>query len=527
MRGSAIRLAAGLVLVAAAIATPARAQDRAGEDGSGSLGERLEAIEAGLVELETAAAAGDGAESRRIATRLYLDEFEPVEILHGSGGEEASPLAERIAEAEETFHALMGAPASRALPLVEELRGELATIRRTAPATVRESSPLADRPVASAGGVDVRPGDARTDEIAAIIGDLDAARDAFRSGERPAALSRVEQAYLEGLEPLEPRLPGDGVRRAERLIHLELRPLLAGRGSADAVERAFAELDATLLELDAALATEASFWMGAASSFAIILREGLEAVLLIGAILATLGRVSDDPRHRRQVWGGVGLGVAASLATWAVARTAIPVSGSGRELIEGITALLAVAVLLYVSHWLFRRSYLQDWKAYLREKVGTAVTAGSSLAMAGLAFAAVYREGFETVLFYQALLFDAGAGAVLAGFLPGMVVIVALGVGVIRVGMRLPLGKVFSVTNAILLYLAFVFLGKGIYALQEAGLFSPTPVAAPDHGALRQLLGFYPIAETIGAQLLFLAALAGTWVVYRRRREQGELAAAP
>jgi high-affinity iron transporter len=190
-----------------------------------------------------------------------------------------------------------------------------------------------------------------------------------------------------------------------------------------------------------------------------------------------------------------------------------------------VTALVAVAVLLYVSHWLFQKTYIHDWKAYLEEHLGRAVTRGSALAMAGLAFAAVYREGFETVLFYQALMFDAGAGAVLAGFVPGILVIAGIGYGIVKLGLRLPLKRVFAVTGSVLLYLAFVFLGKGLYNLQEASLFAPHPLPwIPDHEALRQLLGLYPLAETILAQSAFLLLLGAGALWLRARRPR---AAAP
>jgi high-affinity iron transporter len=218
------------------------------------------------------------------------------------------------------------------------------------------------------------------------------------------------------------------------------------------------------------------------------------------------------------VYAGVGAGVLASLATWVAAVTLVPVSGASRELVEGVTALVAVGVLLYVSHWLFQKTYIHDWKAYLEQHLGRAVTRGSAFAMAGLAFAAVYREGFETVLFYQALMFDAGAGAVLAGFAPGILIIAAIGYGIVRLGLRLPLKRVFGITGSVLLYLAFVFIGKGLYNLQEAGLFSPHPLPwMPDHEALRQLLGLYPLAETLLAQAGFLTLLAAAAVWHRAR----------
>jgi high-affinity iron transporter len=234
-------------------------------------------------------------------------------------------------------------------------------------------------------------------------------------------------------------------------------------------------------------------------------------------LLAYLGAVGAQAKHRRQLWAGVAAGVVASVGTWFVAATLLPISGANRELLEGVTALIAVAVLLYVANWLFQKTYIHDWKDYLRERVGNAMTSGSAFAMAALAFAAVYREGFETVLFYQALAFDAGVVPILAGFIPGLLLIVVIGVAIIRMNARLPLKKVFGWTNAVLMYLAFVFLGKGLYNLQEGGVFSPHPLPLPDHPALRQLLGFYPVLETVLAQFAFLLLIAATYLWYRKK----------
>lgn len=524
------RTALAGALAALALAAPAAAQQGATPAGQApppagetprSLPERLDAIEAGLAGLEAAVAEGASADVQARATRIYLDEFEAVEAYWGPNGPLATAaLGEEVVAAEAAFHALMTTGADEAAARVADLRGRLDAVRGAATASgatlVTDPSLALGAPVAGAAEVD--PSRASSPEIRGILEEIESAREAWRAGDSRTALARVEHAYLEGLEPIEPTLPSGLVATAERAIHLGLRPALAREAPAGEVEAAFDAVEASLVALDGASGEGGSFWLSAFSAFAIILREGLEAVLLIGAILAYLSRVSDDPRHRRQVWAGVGIGVAASLATWVVARTVIPVGGGSRELIEGVTALLAVGVLLYVSHWLFQKTYIHDWKEYLREKVGVAIGTGSALAMAGLAFAAVYREGFETVLFYQALLFDAGAGAVLAGFLPGLVLIVAVGAGILKLGLKLPLRQVFAATNAILLYLAFVFLGKGLYNLQEAGLFAPHPVGwMPDHEALRLAFGIYPVAETLLAQATFLLLLGVTWGIYRSR----------
>lgn len=523
------RILLAAVLLALPSAVPALA---AGVDEPGLI-ERLETIRAGLDDLERSLSRGDHDGARALAMRLYLDEFETIEGWWGPGGPHATPpLAASVREAEAAFHALMQSDDASLGQAVANLRAALGPIEREAdrPGVVLRpdgaSLPASAVAVGGSGaGGRARAQHARAEqpelrspEIASLAAELDRARTAYAAGDRDAALATVEHAYLEGFEPLESRLPSDLVGRIERAIHLGLRPSIRAAAPATEVDAAFAALGADLALADAQLSGGASFWFGAVNAFAIIFREGLEAVLLIGAILAYMSRTSAGVRQRRQVWLGVGGGVLASAATWVLAVTLVPVSGASREMVEGVTALIAVAVLLYVSHWLFQKTYIHDWKAYLQEHVGRAVTRGSALAMAGLAFAAVYREGFETVLFYQALMFDAGAAAVLAGFAPGILVIVAIGYGIVRLGLKLPLRRVFAATGAVMLYLAFVFIGKGLYNLQEAGVFAPHPLTwLPDNEALRQLLGLYPLVETFLAQTAFLVLLGAGALWYRVR----------
>lgn len=480
----------------------------------------LNEIEAGLQSM----LADEGATVAAWTTsvlRLYLDHYEPLEAWYGPERPHGAPvLSEMVTRGETRFHTLLQARE------LEELRAggrallsDIAAIRtaaeRAAVPLVLETASLT---VAGPTGERMRPEQARTEEVRDMLSTLDAARASYAGGDAAAALAGIESMYLQGFEPLEPRLPGAVVREIESLIHLTLRPQLARGASPTEVQASFGALNAGLARADAALSGGSSFWFTAVNAFAIIVREGLEAVLLIGAMLAYLSGVGAERQARRRIWLGVAAGLVATLGTWVLASTLMPVSGAGREVMEGVTALIAVAVLVYVSNWLFQKTYIHDWKAYLRERVGRAVSAGSAFAMAGLAFAAIYREGFETVLFYQALLLDEQSSAVLAGFAPGLVLILLVGAAIIRLGVKLPLKKVFAITNGILVWLAFVFLGKGLYNLQEAGLFAPRPIGwMPDHEALRQLLGFYPLAETVLAQLAFAAFIACTWVFYRRR----------
>lgn len=501
----------------------------AGKRRQEGLREWLRQVDGGLAQVVANTKAGDLAAARAQALKVYLDQYEVIEGWYGPGGRHAVPaVAEAITRAEVAFHVLLKSTSARELEQTAvQLRKDLLALERLAIETRVPLYPDLSEPLSSTPG-DQATGPLKTDEIKGIVALLDQAQIALAAGRRSEALQRIEEAYLDGFEPLESRLPGEVVGGVERAIHLQLRPALKGNIPASSIEAGFADLRNRLAQADAFLAQGSSFWFGTLNSFVIIVREGLEAVLLIAALLTYLGAARAGKRERVRIWAGAGGGAVASLLTWVVAVTLIPLGGASRELVEGVTALLAVGVLLYVSHWLFQKTYIHDWKTYLRAQMGTAVSRGSAVAMMGLAFAAVYREGFETVLFYQALLLAAGGRAVLTGFLPGLLVIAAVGWAIMRAGMKLPLKQVFAVTNSILLYLAFVFLGKGIYNLQESGAFSAHPIAwLPSHPALEQLFGFYPLMETVFAQCALASLLGLALLVYRRRMVRArEVAAA-
>ena len=492
------------------------------------LPEWLSAVEAGLADVAKSAEAGDLARARSQAMQIYLDHYEVIEGWYGPGGRYAAlPLSSAISSTEAAFHVLLKSDSPREIAnTAATLRADVRALQRMA---VDAKVPLyPDVRISAEASSSARLGPLQTAEIKSIAALLQQAEIAYAGGDRNSALKLVEELYLEGFEPLESRLPSDIVSGIEQVIHLQLRPALKSNSGVASVRAGFAELNVRFGAADAFLARGGSFWFGAFNSLIIIVREGLEAVLLIGALLAYLTATRASAQDRRRIWLGAAGGIAASFVTWVAAMTIIPLGGASRELVEGITALIAVAVLLYVSHWLFQKTYIHDWKQYLRDHLGSAISRRSAFAMMGLSFAAVYREGFETVLFYQALLFDAGGRAVLAGFLPGVLIISIVGWAIIRAGVTLPLKRVFAVTNSILLYLAFVFLGKGIYNLQESGAFSAHPIPwLPSHPALQQVFGFYPLIETVGAQLALASVLVLALLFYRRVMRNGLVGAKP
>jgi high-affinity iron transporter len=262
-----------------------------------------------------------------------------------------------------------------------------------------------------------------------------------------------------------------------------------------------------------------------AQSFVIMVREGLEAILVIGALMAFLVK-SGNGHRRRDVHLGVGAAVVMSVITAAALETVFVLSPSHQEGLEGGVMLVATATLFYVSYWLLSKLEITAWKRFVQGKMEAALSRGSALALASVAFLAVYREGFETVLFFQALAASGGPGVGVwgplgAGIGAGGTVLAVVYVAISRFGLRLPLKPLFGVTGAFLYFMAFVFAGKGIAELQEAGAMSLTPVEwAPRVPAM----GIYPTAESLAAQLVLvvLALLAGGWVVSKGIRGSGD-----
>jgi FTR1 family protein len=488
-------------------------------------------IRAGIAELPELAAT-DAAAAGRKTNDLYISRQEYIEMYYGVGGrlKASEALGAEIESSEARFHELMQVflkqpiDVSAVAPAVKALDAQQAKVLET---WQREKTRL-DRSAVAAAAVANRTrapaapkGPATTDEIREIIAAFENAKTAYESGDADRARTLVLSTYLDKFEPIESRLPSNISNDIEHLIHVQIRPAIERGASASDVSALVGSVNSHLLLADEHLARGGTFWFAAVNSFVIILREGLEAVLLIGALLGYLAATGAPPKFRKQIWAGVVAGLAATMVTWAVASALIPINGANRELIEGATALIAVAVLLYVSNWLFQKTYIHDWKNYLREHLNKAVSSKSAFAMMFLAFAAVYREGFETVLFYQALAFDASATAVLAGFAPGMLLISAVGVLIIRAGAKLPLKQMFGITNSILVYLSFVFVGKGLYNLHEAGVFAARQLPLPDVQILELLFGWYPLLETTVAQAAYLTLVAGTFIFYKRRLAVG------
>lgn len=350
-----------------------------------------------------------------------------------------------------------------------------------------------------------------------VRGHLKDALDAARGGRTSEAFDRAFDAYA-AFEPIETLVRP---RNAALVAKLE-GEFLAFRqavraGDTTAAHTAHAKVLADLPAAIAIAAPSPNTFADFADSFLIILREGFEAMLIIGAIVAMLIRTGN--KHRvREVWLGALVAVAASGVTAVVLQTTLRALPATREVIEGVTLLVAVVVLFSVSYWILSKVEADRWRAYVSAKVGAAVAGGRRFALAGVAFLVVYREGAETALFYQALLENANASSphIFSGLAAGVAVLALIYLLSNKLTAKLPLRQFFAVTGTLLYLMAFVFMGKGLRELQEGAALQSTPI--PGFPTI-DALGVYPSVETLAGQLALVALFAfACWHTFMRQR---------
>lgn len=334
---------------------------------------------------------------------------------------------------------------------------------------------------------------------------LDKSLAAYREGDHDQAYDLSVAAYLEGFELVESSLDNiDTLARkdTEKALMAYRQSLQDGLPVAQAEQR-LAEAKAKLDGAAKLLGGDGLSWsLSFVSGLLILLREGLEAILVLAAILAFL-RNTGQQSAVRSVNLGWGLALVAGFATWALAAYVIDVGGAQRELLEGCTALFAAVMVLWLGVWMHDRRHAAAWQDYIKSSL---VSGGGRFGFAVLAFFSVYRELFEVILFYETLWLQAGpAGhnAVLAGGATALVLLVGLAWVILRGSAKLPLSLFFTINAALLCVLSVVFAGHGIKALQEAGVLGTRPVAFFEF----DWLGIHADAYSLGAQALALLAI--------------------
>lgn len=274
-----------------------------------------------------------------------------------------------------------------------------------------------------------------------------------------------------------------------------------------------------------------SAWAVFIQAFVILLREGIEAILVIGGIIAYLIK-SGNKKHVRAVYIGsvaaIALSFGAALLLNAIKSANAAGGGANQEMIEGVTALIAVAVLFYVSNWMLSKSESEVWQGYLNKKVETSVSRGSMIALGFTAFLAVFREGAEVILFYQQIITDAqegdGVGWLWLGVAVAVVLLAAIFVAIRFFSVKLPLKPFFLGTSILMAIMAISFLGAGIKELMEGSFelvlriqgVTPLVEKIPTNDFL-DIFGIYPHTETIIPQFILLCVTV--WLFIKQHRE--------
>ena len=324
-----------------------------------------------------------------------------------------------------------------------------------------------------------------------------------------AAYNHAVAAYLDGFELIENNLVAvDKTLKAEiEQRMLQLRQLIKQRQDAAQLQ---AEIDAiTVLIATAEQAlndTELAPLNVFLLALLILLREGLEALLVVAAIYSVAVKTG-QPVLKRSVHYGWAAALALGVVTWIVASFVITVSGASREMTEGYTALIAAGILFYMGFWMLRKTSAAKWQQFIGQKVSNAMSSGAYFGLALVVFLAVYREVFETILFYQSLWLQGGSVnqlSFIAGIAAALFALLILGVGLFKFALKLPLKAFFGSTAILMIALAVVMTGKGVAALQEAGTLALSQLSLPTIS----WLGIYPTVQGIAAQAVVLVLAA-------------------
>jgi high-affinity iron transporter len=344
----------------------------------------------------------------------------------------------------------------------------------------------------------------------------------YSQGEKEKAYQKAVEAYLDGFEMAEPALfaKDAALGRSLEADFTEFRNSIRQGVSAEEVQKQRAGIEAKLDQAAQMLAETGDFsgYYAFLNSALIILREGLEAALILAAIIAML-RVLGAQSAVRYIHLGWVLALFAGVLTWLAAQTVLTFSGQHRESMEGFISIFAAVALFYVGYWLHTRSEAKRWQSFIQDKLQTVLSSKSILGLVGISFFAVYREAFEVVLFYQALWLqnENSHNAILGGFGAGVIALLIATFAIFKLGLRMPLKYFFGVTGTLLYIMAFIFAGTGVNQLQAAGWIPATPLNFPP---AVPLLGIYPTVETLAVQGVLLCIFIATslWMTLERKR---------
>ena len=353
-------------------------------------------------------------------------------------------------------------------------------------------------------------------------GALDAAVAEYEKGDLDSAKTKALRAYLEGIEPIEPKLKAtdpEAVTRLEEKM-AAVRGAIEGKASLDSLKSQVASAKVEIKNAKTLLTEkEMSPWVSFMAALAIILREGFEAVLVVIALLGVI-RAAGSRRAALWVHGGWTAALGVGLITWFFSGWLMGMSGAQRETLEGVTSIFAVLVLLIVGFWLHNQTEIGRWKAFIHGRVQNALEGKNLFALATISFVAVFREAFETVLFLRAIWFDGGEAtkyAMVSGVVVSLSLVITFAWAILKYSAKLPVRRLFEASALMMAGLAVILTGKGVHALQETGAIS---VTTPPFAFRVDLLGLFPTWETVISQGAIVVVIAILWAYSKKTTAQ-------
>ena len=488
-----------------------------------------------MIELDN----GDYKKAEQIGIEAYLENFEylepeievaDAELLYQLEWDMREELRTMIKnrESPDTIKSFL---VDSIIPRLDIAQGKVAELKASGVVIADALAMKEKKPMGSA--TEGQKGEVR-DEIDVIREQLMATEIFYELGDTQSAYTSARSAYLDSYEyveiPLRAIAP-DFTLEVEFQFATLRNQINQGAPMGDisstviAIERSLDESE-RLVSGTGTIAPMIAF----VSSFAIIFREGLESVLILGAIITYL-EASRNHKFKKYVHYGIVLAIGATAVTWFIASYIIEISGVNRELIEAVAALSATAVLFYVSFWILNKIEHKRWMEFVKAKVFQASTTGGVMVFVMLSFFTVYREGFETVLFYQAMLGFAKYMELYVGlgFIVGLISLFGIYFGFRKLGKRLPLRALFGLTMGIGAYLSIAFLGNAIREFQVLDYIPYTSML----GTIPRLdinvatmTGIYPTLETTVGQIVLLSVylIASLYVLILRPKRQKALA---
>ncbi|KFL33465.1 MULTISPECIES: FTR1 family protein [unclassified Sulfurospirillum] len=353
------------------------------------------------------------------------------------------------------------------------------------------------------------------EDFAPVMANLKAklaeAHTLYRTGEAKKAMQLVQNFYFDIFEAsgMEVKI-GAGDSTLKTSIEGSFSKIVALMKNQSSPESVLSEMDSLNTQVASGaekLSGSDSPWSQFLYALIIILREGIEALIVVTAVIAYLIK-SGNTTRLNIVYSALWSAIILSFVTAFVMNLIFQNPGESREMLEGVTMLVAVGLLYYVGFWLLSNAHAKKWSHYIAEKVSESLSSGSIRALWFTVFLAVYREGAETVLFYQALIFDAktplGYSMLAAGFGIGVIALVILFFLLKAGAIRIPIKPFFMITSAIIFYMAIVFTGKGIMELVEGKVFQPTLI---EGFPTMTWLGLYPYMQSLIPQAVLVLGL--------------------